>query len=326
MNFFLPNQYINYIYYGPDASQFEDASGIVTNRAPKQIQANLEYLTDATSTVSDNSEIFNELLYLLGSAPAYSNTITYNKYEIVSDSDGSFYSSLQDNNLNKELINTTWWLPVLININDLHDGVNTTWSSLKIYHLIKDHVYDWSYTELFYLVSGNAPVWSSSNKYNSYDIVQDSNTNLYVSLQNLNSNNELNDTSWWKPISININDNVTNNHTGWSSYKLNQEFSSIDVDFQNLINDGTTSTTTTWSSNKINEVENTLSSSISNFINDSITDTTHAWSSTKITNSFSNLNSQINSIINDSVTQTTTGWSSNKIYNSIITYGRGRLR
>jgi len=68
----LPNPTPDWIYEGVDPAHFEDATGPVTNRAPKQIQSNIQYLVTILNTLFTDLENFD---IDGGTAAALLNTI-----------------------------------------------------------------------------------------------------------------------------------------------------------------------------------------------------------------------------------------------------------
>lgn len=118
----LPNESIFNFYEGSDPEQFTDLTGQNLNRAAKQLLANQGYLRDKVTALITGADVWN------------ANTI-YDKYSIVKPSadSGQVFLSILNNNKNNALTNTSYWIPIRFGIDDNITGLDTTWSSKKIY-------------------------------------------------------------------------------------------------------------------------------------------------------------------------------------------------
>lgn len=118
----LPNELIFNFYEGSDPEQFTDLTGQNLNRAAKQLLGNQAYLRDKVSA-------------LITGADVYDAATIYDKFSIVkpSDSSGQVYLSIVNNNKGHELTDTNYWVPIRFGIDDTITGLDTTWSSKKIY-------------------------------------------------------------------------------------------------------------------------------------------------------------------------------------------------
>lgn len=143
MSVSLPYPEPDWIYEGYDASKFEDATGIVTNRAPKQIQENVIRIRDNINKDLDPRLIILEQLRLIyRDSPVYSNSETYKEWFVVNDGNGIPYISAANDNLNHPLSDRDWWVPVNIWINDDIVDEFHCWSSAKLEEYLINHGFD----------------------------------------------------------------------------------------------------------------------------------------------------------------------------------------
>ena len=102
---------INIPYNVPEYIQNgEPVDESVANRPAKQIQENVLAIKYRAELDIDN------LNALIGFPALYDSSKTYNKNDIVADSSGNRYISLQDDNIGNALTDTTWWKPFKLSV------------------------------------------------------------------------------------------------------------------------------------------------------------------------------------------------------------------
>jgi hypothetical protein len=89
-----------------DPSKAEPQSPSVTNRAPRQIESNVERIKARVET-----NIENEIAIVVGEYADYVSSKNYMKGDIVKDSSDNTYYSVADNNKGNNLTDTSYWKP-----------------------------------------------------------------------------------------------------------------------------------------------------------------------------------------------------------------------
>lgn len=146
----IPWQEPEWIYEGYDSNKFEDATGIVTNRAPKQIQENVLKIVENINTDLDpRLTILEKIRTIYKDSALYNNANTYVEWDVVNDGNGVLYISNQNNNVGHPLKDRDWWIPVNIFINDDIIDEFHTWSSAKLEEYLINHAYDASRIPIF---------------------------------------------------------------------------------------------------------------------------------------------------------------------------------
>lgn len=132
-----------FIYEGFDSSKFEEATGIVTNRAPKQIHQNvLDILTSLNDNFDPRLSVVENLLKLYKGSEVFSIGNTYSEYNVVNDGNGTLYISLTNKNIGYPLTDTLHWKKISYGINDTIISEDTTWSSSRLREYLINNAYD----------------------------------------------------------------------------------------------------------------------------------------------------------------------------------------
>ena len=96
----------DWIYEGSDEDQMEAVNGVVTNRAPRDIEDNVKTIKSVTENLSHNFKAI-----VLDEYHDWDDETTYYKGDIVRDPDNTdkHYNSITDDNLNHSVTDTDYW-------------------------------------------------------------------------------------------------------------------------------------------------------------------------------------------------------------------------
>lgn len=76
---------------------------------------------------------------------------------------------------------------------------------------------------------GAADYWSVESTYPRSYVVKDDDSQLFMSIIDKNTGNDLSDLSKWIPISPNINDDTVSTQTSWSSKRIQDEILAMSI-------------------------------------------------------------------------------------------------